>query len=716
MLHLLDIHLLTRVFKSLNGLTGLNFSLYDDRENLLIAPAKEDAVLSAVKMNRKGQGIYNEFLEKNLKHALKGAKAFAVQGPTGQLHLFMPVQYKEIAMVVLCEAVYVSVEDFTAFYREKSADYGLIGRSEEDWLEDIIVSSSETVERGMESIKPLLENIIASGYEKGELGKRWQWLKTIITLAANIKSNSSVRDIQQIVVDTVIFLFNVDTAAVFINKQGVFSPDIAGGRHRDAIQQLSIPEDSRLITESADPMSPPAIDGSRLRHSGFPEEIISMYLFPISSEIGFFGFLGIFNSLLGREAYDSVNELCKISAYLCGARYIGEEYEKRSGSLELITRKTSQLYSHYKEPQALYDNIVDEAAGLVNAEKCSLMLPDETGDVLKVFAVKGVNKWLMKDVRIKRGEGISGKVYEQGLPILIDSEQGLKNFLTEPKPLFKTPSCLSLPLKAADETIGILNFADKYSGEPFSEEDLSILSPFALQTSILLKLSSYYMTSEEMRELSITDPLTGLFNRRYFDVRIEEEYLRAKRYSLFFSLTVIDIDDFKLLNDTEGHLAGDHVLKEMASVMTGTIRANDILVRFGGEEFAIIMPQTSKEEAFHVVERIRNGISDLSFPGLKQPRNNKSLTVSAGIAMFPECGNQMENIIFHADMALYRAKSRGKNQTILWDSTMSVKGQISDSVRARRVSKRDAEGHFVKENNWPPRGIAGNGNDNPDQL
>ena len=101
-----------------------------------------------------------------------------------------------------------------------------------------------------------------------------------------------------------------------------------------------------------------------------------------------------------------------------------------------------------------------------------------------------------------------------------------------------------------------MNLSDKSSGEQFSEKDMMILNSFAVQASLLLKLSSCHTTSEQMKELSITDFLTGLLNRRYFDIRLEDEYQRAKRYTSFFSLVIADIDDFKLFNDSEGHLMG----------------------------------------------------------------------------------------------------------------------------------------------------------------
>lgn len=691
---MIDIQFLTKTLRSLSAITGLNFSLYDDRGNLLIAPPSEDLLLSRARISKKGHELYNNFLSKYLQLTSKNAQSLLMQGFTGQYHVFMPIRYKEVTLVALCEGFYLSRKDFTRFYAEKAEQFGLAGRPAEDWAGDLNFMDSRSIERHIKSIKPLLEGILSSGYEKGELGKRWQWSRTIIGLAANIGPDVKIEDIHQIIIDTVIFLFRVDTAAIFSMKEGRFQPESTGGRGREIVRKIKLSKDIYPVSnaiQSGMPVS--VIDSHRLRHSGFPEEVISMYLFPINPQTGFPGFLGIFNCLLDRESFDSISGLCKLLAYLLSVRHQGDENAKRSAGLDLISTTTSELFYHYKDRQALCDSIVDESARFAGAEKCSLMLPDDDGEALMVISVKGVNKWLMKDVRVRTGEGIAGKVFQQGVPILIDNEEKLRTFSVKPRPLFKTQSCLSLPLKIAGETIGILNLSDKSTGEPFTQRELSALSSFAAEASILLKLNHCHRTSEQMRELSITDPLTGLFNRRYFDVRLEEEYRRAKRYNLHFSLAMMDIDDFKVLNDTEGHPAGDHALREIAMTITGCIRANDILVRVGGEEFALIMPQTSKDEAFNVLERIRNHVSVMPLGAGSGPVRN--ITISTGIAMFPECGKSPEDLILQADRALYSAKAFGKNQTVVWKGPGGFEPSVGD-IRIRELPNAEVSRRPIK--------------------
>jgi diguanylate cyclase (GGDEF)-like protein len=406
-------------------------------------------------------------------------------------------------------------------------------------------------------------------------------------------------------------------------------------------------------------------DSHELLHTGFPEEITSVDVFPFCSKNSLFGLLVIINSSLDRVVRDSISDMCKLTAYLCAVRQMKDEYEQKYAGYNKISTVTSSLYSLYRDSTRLYEGIVNEASELADAERCSLMMCDES-EMLEIRAVKGVNPRFMENVKVRKGEGIAGRVYETGGPILVNGEAEIKEYGNSPRSQYKTLSSLSLPLKVEDEMIGVLNLSDKSSGAPFTQKDITMLTPFVIQASTLLKLGSYHQSLEEVTKLSITDSLTGLFNRRYLDIRLEEEYLRAKRYHLILSLTILDIDDFKLFNDTEGHLAGDHILIEIARVMSATVRSHDILARFGGEEFAIIMPQTTKAEAFVVSERIRENIKRHIRPTWKRYQK-KHITLCSGIATYPECGAVKEDIIRFADKALYKAKKLGKDRTVSWD-------------------------------------------------
>jgi diguanylate cyclase (GGDEF)-like protein len=158
-----------------------------------------------------------------------------------------------------------------------------------------------------------------------------------------------------------------------------------------------------------------------------------------------------------------------------------------------------------------------------------------------------------------------------------------------------------------------------------------------------------------------------LFNRRYFNERLFEELERGIRYDYVFSLAIFDLDDFKLFNDTEGHLAGDEVLRAVAEISKESLRSIDIISRFGGEEFSIIMPQTDRDEALLVAERVRKNIRDL-MPVRWKVFPHERITVSIGLATFPTDGKDANTLIRNVDKALYKAKLTGKDRTVPWEA------------------------------------------------
>ncbi len=660
-----DIKTLSRTLHALAEVSNLRFYIFDDRGHTIYSSLTDDPLIAYLKTVRKADELYMDFIENNHRVTLQRSTPYTVIGPFRQHHIFIPVHYKEVSLVALAEAYYTSEEEFEEFYSEEGTRLGLNKMSIQEWKKRITIIPVERAVLMEENIATIIENIIVGGYERDDLFKRYQWSKTIVNILGEMTLTSSKQEIYKSMLETVLFLFNVDSAALYLKRNGEYHPEVVGGRQKAVLEKVVLKETNPMITKMKESLQPVSIlDSHELWHVGFPEDIISLYLFPVVSRVGFFGFLGIFNTLLNKQAQESVKELCKLASFICGTQRLTEEYKRRLDLSTILSLKASQLYFYFKQPEMLYQRIVEDASVIAGAEKCSLMIPDEH-EKLRVVAVKGINRILMEDVSIEQGQGIAGIVYEKGTPVLIDSEQGLKDFSVVPKSHFNTYSCMSVPLRIADEKIGVLNLSDKITGTAFTQDDLSVVSQFSLFISMLIKLAHYYQASEQMRELSIKDPLTGLYNRRFFDVRLEEEYTRAKRYSLVFSLAILDIDDFKLFNDTEGHLAGDLLLKEISSIISGTVRTNDIIARYGGEEFAIIMPLTSKEEAFNVSERVRSNVKKLLARQWKHfPK--KEITISTGIAMYPECNRGIENLIRCADSALYIAKSSGKDRTIVW--------------------------------------------------
>lgn len=216
-------------------------------------------------------------------------------------------------------------------------------------------------------------------------------------------------------------------------------------------------------------------------------------------------------------------------------------------------------------------------------------------------------------------------------------------------------SYLGIPLVFQDHVKGLLALYDSRP-DRFTERDVHIAEPFANQVAISLENSRLF---EELSRLAVTDNLTGLLNRRAFSEAAEREFERARRYRRPLSLILFDIDKFKSVNDAHGHLIGDQVLRVLSETVRKTTRATDIVCRWGGEEFLILMPEQGHDQAFSTAERLRQDASNLV---VVTPSGHLSLTISLGVASLKrQEGESLDGLIGRADAAMYEAKAAGRN-------------------------------------------------------
>ncbi len=217
-----------------------------------------------------------------------------------------------------------------------------------------------------------------------------------------------------------------------------------------------------------------------------------------------------------------------------------------------------------------------------------------------------------------------------------------------------------VPLIYNNNLLGLLFLASQRKGEKGLDFDAAaVLSLVGNHVSLIIdKIKLFH----ETERLSITDGLTGLYNTRYFYKQLDVEIARANRYSHSFSLILFDIDNFKFLNDTYGHQAGDDVLHELAGILKAVSRATDIVVRYGGEEFIIILPNTPEQETVNLADRIRMTVEKTHF--LANRTAGVTITLSGGIASYPRNAADASSLLYAADSALYAAKAAGKNMII----------------------------------------------------
>ncbi len=233
------------------------------------------------------------------------------------------------------------------------------------------------------------------------------------------------------------------------------------------------------------------------------------------------------------------------------------------------------------------------------------------------------------------------------------------DFKPQPQDLLldtQTKAILAIPLLMQGTVFGVFYFESPKMGA-FLETEQKILTILANSASLAIENAMLHNKTEE---LSVSDELTGAFNYRYFTQSLLEEIKRSKRYRQSLSLMMVDIDWFKKCNDSYGHLFGNLVLKDVVSIIKRCIRDVDILCRYGGEEFIVILPQTNKKDAYAIAERVRFFVQKHSFqdPGM---RIKTKLTVSLGVATFPEDATDPDKLILQVDSALYQAKGKGKN-------------------------------------------------------
>jgi diguanylate cyclase (GGDEF)-like protein len=322
--------------------------------------------------------------------------------------------------------------------------------------------------------------------------------------------------------------------------------------------------------------------------------------------------------------------------------------------------------------EMLFNSLFDMASELADATSGSLMLFDEHIQKLHVTVARGLSPPLARTMAVPLGEGIAGRVARNGLPLLVNDIERDSRVASPNRPRFRTKSFISLPLKDRGRLVGVLNLADKRDNSSFTETDLHLVQSFASQAVLMIDRTTVLEHAGQLEKLTVTDPLTGLYNRRFLEERLEEERSRSQREGQSFSLILADLDNFKMYNDICGHLAGDKALCKAAKLMRRSARDMDLVVRFGGEEFCLILPNTNKKESLFVAERLRRAIEADIFPGETNLPLGR-LTVSLGIASFPDDADGIHDLIHAADLALYRAKALGRNRTVLYSPALARK-------------------------------------------
>jgi diguanylate cyclase (GGDEF)-like protein len=333
------------------------------------------------------------------------------------------------------------------------------------------------------------------------------------------------------------------------------------------------------------------------------------------------------------------------------------EMAAKERELSFFKEVSSDLTSSL-ELRDILGRIMEKVKSMIKAEAWSVLLVDqEMGEL--VFEKTSARKTRdIRKIRLKLGEGIAGWVAREGVPVVVPDVSKDERFMgkIDKAILFKTKSLMCVPITMKEQVLGVLEFVNKTTGDPFSREDLDLLLRLVDLTAVAVERTSLY---QKMTELALTDDLTKLFNTRYLNRTIEIEIQRSTRYKTSVSLIFMDIDYFKRINDQFGHLIGSKVLVEVGQLLLKSLRSIDIVARYGGDEFVIVLPQTTPNTASLIAERMRKSIEQNTF--LKKEGYSLKLTASFGVASYPESARSKEELIKIADEAMYRVKHQTRN-------------------------------------------------------
>jgi diguanylate cyclase (GGDEF)-like protein len=283
---------------------------------------------------------------------------------------------------------------------------------------------------------------------------------------------------------------------------------------------------------------------------------------------------------------------------------------------------------------------------------------------IETHVVKSPLNNLVKKTRVLLGNNNSNSILAlcmlEGMNFEITTRASRNKINDTVLEALKIDLFVCVPLKGKHETQGVLLVDNMVTKKPITKDDIRILTMFANQAGLAIENAHLYETTKYQAH---TDSLTRLWNHGYFQNAITEHIKQAKINKSEVSLAMIDLDNFKAYNDILGHQKGDVALREVASILKKGTRSQDIACRYGGEEFAIIMPNASKEASAQVIERLRQAI-ERTFKREEKKTSYPPLTISAGLSSFPEDAQKKEDLIKKSDQALYVAKREGKNKII----------------------------------------------------
>ncbi|RMG66971.1 MAG: sensor domain-containing diguanylate cyclase [Nitrospirae bacterium] len=336
-------------------------------------------------------------------------------------------------------------------------------------------------------------------------------------------------------------------------------------------------------------------------------------------------------------------------------RRLKEERDELSKLINIQRNITSMMMEH-NDIGELFQEMMKTLKEAFDIRNWIVFLKDNETDEFFVLC-SSLKRKQIKELRLSPGEGIVGWVSEKQRPLIVEDIKGDVRARAEGvvHKVMKTRSALVFPVTGKGGTTAVVELINKRRGT-FDKEDLLLLSKISEHISMAVEKM---MLQLKLEELVITDDLTKLFNLRYLNRTLDIELERANRYHTHVSLIFMDVDHFKDVNDTYGHLVGSKLLTEIAQLLLSRLRSVDIVARYGGDEFVIVLPQTSSKYAAMIAERLRKAVEETVF--LRKEGYNIRVTASFGVACYPDTAKSKEELLNLADEAMYKVKYKNRN-------------------------------------------------------